>query len=261
MIAAERRNRIKEMLLKHKSVKASDLVDQFNVSEETIRRDLSQLEQEGILKKNYGGAILADKFQQDTLILPIRQRQRQFFEEKELIGKGAAELVQPGQTLILDAGSTTWHAIREMEKVKDLTVITNALNIAEECTRNESISVYLLGGKLRRRSLSTVGPQAELELQKYIADYAFIGTSGISLRQGITSSDLYEAEVKKAMISAGQKSVVLADHSKFQKLGLTSFCHFKDVDILITSDKADEQILKEIEKAGVEIIVVQTNDE
>ncbi|MFS0613452.1 DeoR/GlpR family DNA-binding transcription regulator [Lederbergia ruris] len=259
MIAAERRNRIKELLLENKSVKASDLVKQFNVSEETIRRDLSQLEQEGILEKNYGGAVLAEKFQKDTLILPIRQRQRQFFEEKQQIGKCASKLVQANQTIILDAGSTTWHAIREMEKTNDLTIITNALNIAEECTRNDTISVYLLGGKLRRRSLSVVGPQAEMELQKYNADYAFIGTSGISLKQGITSSDLYEAEMKKAMISAGQKSVVLADHSKFQKLGLTSFCHFKDVDILITSDLADEKMLYEVEKAGVEIIVVSAN--
>jgi DeoR/GlpR family transcriptional regulator of sugar metabolism len=257
MIAAERRKTIKELLFKNNSVKVSDLVKQFNVSEETIRRDLNQLEKEGFLEKNYGGAILVEK-QVNHTILPIQERHQQFYSEKELIGKKAAELIQPEQTIILDAGTTTWHVSRGLENAGKLTIITNAMNIAEECTRNEAASIYLLGGKLRRNSLSTVGPQAETELKKYNANYVFLGTSGISLRQGFTSSDLYEAEMKKAMVSAGSKRVVLADHSKLQKAGLTSFCDFNDVDIFITSDLADEKILYEIEKAGVEVIVVST---
>lgn len=260
VIAAERRNRIKELLLKNKSVKVTDLAKQYNVSEETIRRDLGQLEEAGVLKKNYGGAILADELKTSDFILPIQQRQHRFYQEKESIGNRAAQLIKPEQTIILDAGSTTWHVMKSLKEIDKLMVITNAMNIAEECTRNESTSIYFLGGKLRRNSLSTVGPQAEMELQKYNADYVFLGTSGISLRQGFTTSDLYEAEMKKAMISAGQKSVVLADHSKLQKAGLTSFCHFEEVDIFITSDKADEKILYDIEKTGVEVIVVPTND-
>ncbi|MFC0472107.1 DeoR/GlpR family DNA-binding transcription regulator [Halalkalibacter kiskunsagensis] len=260
MIAVERRNMIKELLLKNRSVKVSELVKQFNVSEETIRRDLHQFEQEGFVQKNYGGAILVDELHRNDSILPIQQRKSQFYQEKQLIGKRAAQLVEPEQTLILDAGSTTWHVASGLEGINNLMVITNAMNIAEACTRNDSTSIYLLGGKLRRNSLSTVGPQAEIELKKYNADYVFLGTSGISLRQGFTSSDLYEAEMKKAMVSAGQKIVVLADHSKLQKAGLTSFCHFDQVDLFITSDMADEKILYEIEKIGVEIIVVSTSE-
>ncbi|WP_077328984.1 DeoR/GlpR family DNA-binding transcription regulator [Virgibacillus siamensis] len=261
MIAAERRNTIKNQLLKNNSVKVSDLVNQFNVSEETIRRDLNQLEKEGFLEKNYGGAILVNKQTHNPIVLPLQDRHQQFFKEKELIGKKAAELIEEDQTIILDAGTTTWHVTTELAEKGNLTIITNAMNIAEKCTKNEIADIYLLGGKLRRNSLSTVGPQAEAELKKYNANYVFLGTSGISFRQGFTSSDLYEAEMKKAMVSAGHKRVVLADHSKLQKAGLTSFCTFEDIDIFITSDLADKQILDNIAKAGVEVIVVSTDEE
>ncbi len=261
MIATERRNIIKELLFKNNSVKVAELVNQFNVSEETIRRDLNQLENEGYLEKYYGGAILAKKYQSNPLVMPIHERQQHFYNEKALIGKKAAELIQSEQTIILDAGTTTWHVSSGIADKERLTIITNAMNIAEQCTKSESASIYLLGGKLRRNSLSTVGPQAEAELKKYNADYVFLGASGVSLKQGFTSSDLYEAEMKKAMVSAGQKRVVLADHSKLQKTGLTTFCNFNDIDIFITSDLADKQALDVIKKTGIEVIVVPTNEE
>ncbi|GAB2566698.1 DeoR/GlpR family DNA-binding transcription regulator [Gracilibacillus alcaliphilus] len=256
MLAIERRNKIKKILIDKKSIRVTDLVKEFNVSEETIRRDLNQLETEGFLKKNYGGAILVDEFLSSAPILPIQKRKEKFFEEKQLIGKAAGKLIQDNQTIIIDAGSTTWHVASESTHKENLKVITNAMNIAEECTKNQSASIYLLGGKLRRNSLSTVGPQAEEELKKYNANYVFLGTSGVSLRQGITSSDLYEAEMKKAMVSAGEKIVVLADHSKFANAGLTSFCDFEKVDILITSDLVSAQVLEEVRQKGVEVIVV-----
>ncbi|MDQ0972541.1 DeoR/GlpR family transcriptional regulator of sugar metabolism [Neobacillus niacini] len=255
MIVAERRKVIKELLLKNKSVKVSALVELLNVSEETIRRDLLQLEKEGIAEKNYGGAILAEDADNVPVILPVDQRKLQYSLEKDLIGRAAAKLVKEGQIIILDAGSTTWYIAKNLPLNANLTVITNAINIAEECSKDETDSIYLLGGKLRRNSMSLVGPQVETELKKYNADFVFLGTSGISLRQGFTSSDLYEAEIKRGMVSAGQKIVVVADHSKLEKAGLTSFCNFEEVDIFITTDLADKEILQEIEKSGVTVIV------
>ncbi|WP_244852196.1 DeoR/GlpR family DNA-binding transcription regulator [Bacillus sp. J14TS2] len=253
----ERRNKIKEIVRSKKSVKVSELVHLFKVSEETIRRDLNQIEKDGLIQKNYGGAILLEDIDQPMdFILPVQQRKRQFLTEKNEIGRRAAELVQEGQIVILDAGTTTWCTVKNLHQLKDLTIISNALNVVEECSKNGDSSIYLLGGKLRRHSMSLVGPQIESELEKYSANYVFLGTSGFSLRQGFMSSDLYEAEIKRAMVSAGEKIVLLADHSKFQKVGLTSFCHLKDIDILITSDLVDEQILKEIRDAGVEVIAV-----
>jgi DeoR/GlpR family transcriptional regulator of sugar metabolism len=261
MIVAERRKVIKELLIKNKSVKVSDLVELLHVSEETIRRDLTQLGKEGIAEKNYGGAILIEEEQNHSLIPPVNKRKLQYSREKDSIGKAAAQLVNVGQIVIFDAGSTNWYVAKNLPINSHLTIISNAIDVAEECSKDETASIYLLGGKLRRNSMSLVGPQAEIELQNYNADYVFLGTSGISLRHGFTSSDLYEAEIKRAMVSSGQKIVVVADHSKLQKAGLTSFCNFDETDIFITSELADKEILKEIEKRGVQVIVAPVSED
>ncbi|WP_299088737.1 DeoR/GlpR family DNA-binding transcription regulator [uncultured Metabacillus sp.] len=255
MIVAERRKMIREKLIKNKSVKVSELVELLHVSEETIRRDLAQLEKEGIAEKNYGGAILIEEPLSQSIILPVDERTQQFSKEKEAIGKAAAQLVKEGQIIILDAGSTTWYVAKNLPESGNLTVITNAMNVAEECSKDDSASIYLLGGKLRKNSMSLVGPQAEIELQNYNADYVFLGTSGISLRQGFTSSDLYEANMKKAMVRAGQKIVVVADHSKLQKAGLTTFCQFEETNIFITSELANKEMIKEFKNRGIEVII------
>jgi DeoR/GlpR family transcriptional regulator of sugar metabolism len=262
VIVVQRRSKIKEILLQEGSVKVSDLVQRFDVSEETIRRDLNQLEREGLIKKNYGGGVLIEELKSAmSFIPPVQQRKFQFIKEKDAIGKGAAELVKEGSILILDAGSTTWCVARNMRHLEKYTVVTNSLDIAQECSQTEGSSVFMIGGKLIKKSMSLVGPQWEIELQKYNADFVFLGTSGISLRKGFTSSDIYEAEVKKAMISAGQKIVILADYTKFERQGLISFSSFQDVDILITSDLTDKVILSEIEKQGVRIIICHTDDD
>jgi DeoR/GlpR family transcriptional regulator of sugar metabolism len=253
MIVAERRNKIKEILLNKRSIKVSDLVQEFLVSEETIRRDLHQLEKDGIIKKNYGGAMLIEELNKYDQ-LSVEQRQYQYHEEKDSLGKAAAQLVQDEQIIILDAGSTTSYVTKHLHHVKDLMVISNALNVIDECSKNDT-DVYVLGGKLRKNNMSMVGPQTEAELKNYNADFVFLGTSGISVKKGFTSSDLYEAEIKRAMVSAGKKIVLLADHSKFEKAGLISFCHFEDVDVLVTSERVDRNILKKIEQAGVEVII------
>ncbi|MBS4222929.1 DeoR/GlpR family DNA-binding transcription regulator [Lederbergia citrea] len=260
MILAERRRVIRDLLKKNKSVKVSGLVELLHVSEETIRRDLAQLEKEGIAEKNYGGAILIEETPNSQIILPVDERKFQYAAEKNVIGETAAQLVNKGQIVIIDAGSTTWHVAKNFADQANLTLISNAIDVAEECSKDETASIYLLGGKLRRNSMSLVGPQAEVELQNYNADFVFLGTSGISLRHGFTSSDLYEAEIKRAMVSAGKKIVVVADHSKFEKAGLTSFCSFEQTDILITSDRADQDVLSEIKKRGVEVIIAPVKE-
>ncbi|TJY41348.1 DeoR/GlpR transcriptional regulator [Cohnella pontilimi] len=257
MLVVQRRNQIKEMVLTERSVKVADLVKEFNVSEETIRRDLNQLEREGIIQKNYGGAVLTDEFVNGmTAIPPVQQRKFQFFEEKDAIARHAASYVSANQVVILDSGSTTWCVARHLKSVPNLMVVTNGMDVAEESSQNEGASVFVIGGKLINKSMSLVGPQAEFELQKYNAHFAFLGTSGISQRKGFTSSDLYEAEVKRAMIAAGQKVAIVADHSKFEKHGLISFSSFQDVDILITSTLADPRILDDIRQTGVEVVQV-----
>ncbi|TLS52936.1 DeoR/GlpR transcriptional regulator [Paenibacillus antri] len=256
MFVAQRRRKIKELLIQERSVKVADLVKTFSVSEETIRRDLSQLEREGILRKDYGGAILVEDFR-DSLssVPPVQHRVQYFTEEKEAIAEAAASLVGPGDIVVMDAGSTTLCLAKHLGGIDALTVLTNGMNVAEQCSQNENANVFVIGGKLIRKSMSLVGSQAEGELRKYNADIAFLGASGVSTNRGFGSFDLYEAEMKKAMVAAGRKVVILADHSKFEKQALISFASFKDVDVLITSDLVDPHLLRSIEQAGVRVIV------
>lgn len=256
MSADERRKTIRQQVLSQGRVRIADLIQEFQVSEETIRRDLSILEAEGLVKRNYGGAVL-DEFHEN--VPPVHQRESIYFEEKNEIGKKAAELVGANQIVILDAGTTTWCVARHLRSVPDLTIVTNGINVAEECSKNDRASIYVVGGMLFKRAMSLVGPKVQEELQHYSASYVFLGTTGISLQKGFMTSDLYEAEAKRAMLKAGHKVVIVADHSKFEKHGLTSFAAFEEVDLLITSDRADSGILREIEKLGVEVIVCSTH--
>lgn len=256
MIVIERRNKIKEILLDQRSVKVSELASRFNVSEETIRRDLTALEKEGLVKKNYGGAVLVeDLIDAMRTIPPVHQRKMHLFEEKDAIGKMAASLVEPGQRVLIDAGSTTWCLARHLKATPGLTVVTNGVNIADELSRGEEQEIFVIGGKLVKRSMSTVGPQAEAEIRKYNAHIAFLGTSGISLTQGFTSSDIFEAEMKKAMVASADRVAIVADHTKFTRSGLLAFCSFADVDYLITSKLVDAGDLKEIMRFGVQVLL------
>ena len=138
MSARERNLEIKQLLVEQEHVKVADLVKKYNVSEETIRRDLQKLEQDGVAKKVYGGATLIKSNEPDDKILPIHERKNRFYDEKKKIGEAAAKLVSSEQTLIIDAGSTTWHLANQLSDIDRLIVITNAINIAEECSKNES---------------------------------------------------------------------------------------------------------------------------
>ena len=256
MFVAQRRHKIKERLIQQRSVKVAELVKEFGVSEETIRRDLSQLEREGILRKDYGGAMLVEDLQLSLAsVPPVQHRAQHFTEEKERIAEAAASLVAPGSIVVMDAGSTTLCLAKHVGAIDGLTVLTNGMNVAEQCSQNDNANVFVIGGKLIRKSMSLVGSQAEWELRKYNADIAFLGASGVSTNRGFGSFDLYEAEMKKAMVAAGRKVVILADHSKFEKQALISFATFKDVDVLITSDLVDPHTLRSIEQAGIRTIV------
>ncbi len=256
MIVIERRNKIKEILLEERSVKVNELAALFDVSEETIRRDLTALEKEGLVKKNYGGAVLVeDLIDAMRTIPPVHQRKMHLFEEKDAIGKQAASLVQPGERILIDAGSTTWCLARHLKSTPGLTVVTNGVNIVDELSRGEDQEIFMIGGKLIKRSMSMVGPQAEAEIRKYNAHIAFLGTSGVSLSQGFTSSDIFEAEMKKAMVASAEKVAIVADHTKFTRSGLLAFCSLTEVDYLITSKLADAGYLKEIMRAGVQVIL------
>jgi len=254
MFAEERRHRIKEILLREGSVRVADLIVVFNVSDETIRRDLDQLADEGIVQRSHGGAVLADNVRTAiAAIPPVQQRTLELSAEKDSIGRAAAALVEDGQMVIIDAGSTTWNVARHLRTCRDVTVITNSLVVAQECAKNPNLSIHMTGGRLIPRSMCLVGPQAETELRRYHAHISILGATGISLDKGFACTDIFEAETKRAMAESAARVVVVADHSKLQKRGLVSFASLDDVDLLITSALAEPATVAEFKARGVAV--------
>ncbi|WAM31347.1 DeoR/GlpR family DNA-binding transcription regulator [Caldicellulosiruptor naganoensis] len=253
MLSATRRQKIKEILMEKKSVTVTELCNIFNVSDETIRRDLKKLEQEGIIEKNYGGAILKEGF---TIVPPISQRAKEFIEEKEKIAKEAVKRIKEGMIVILDTGTTTQQIARNLKTAQNITVITNSVNIINELVTNSNINLFLVGGKVKSSNFSIVGPEAQKSFMQFSADIAFIGTSGISLEKGLTTSDIFEAEVKKAMIESSREVIVVADSSKFLKNAMVSFCSLNKITEIITSGEIDKDLIEKFRQKGVKLTIV-----
>lgn len=253
MLSATRRQKIKEILMEKKSVTVTELCNIFNVSDETIRRDLKKLEQEGLIEKNYGGAILKEGV---SLVPPISQRSKEFIQEKERIAIEAINRIKEGMVVILDTGTTTQQIARKLKSFQHITVITNGINIINELITNNSINLFLVGGKVKNSNFSTVGPEAQKAFLQFSADIAFIGTSGISLEKGLTTSDVFEAEVKRAMIDSSKEVIVVADSSKFKKNAMVSFATLSKVSEIITAGEISSELVENFRQKGVKITVV-----
>jgi len=253
LIPAERRNRIIELLQRQGSVRVSDLSNLLNVSEITIRRDLDFLEQEGFLERTHGGAILSRRMRVEPL---YTQKYKIHLEEKRKIGAKAATLVDPGETIFINSGSTTLQIFRHLAG-KNVRVITSNVGAPAEC-QGLDVDLVLIGGAYRERSHSLVGPLAMLSLRQVYASKCFIGVDGISIKYGLTTPIFEEAEVARTMIERTRgKVVVVADHSK---LGMVADCVIAPidaVDILVVDAGADEEYQRELENAGVQIVIAE----
>ncbi|MFZ5816498.1 MAG: DeoR/GlpR family DNA-binding transcription regulator [Bacillota bacterium] len=255
VIAAARRLQISQIVAQEGQVRVADLVERFQVSDETIRRDLAELEAQGLVERNYGGAVLKSRNGVGPLLPPLEERQTTHQAEKEQIGRLGAGLVRPGNVVILDAGSTTRQVARFLTTIPRLTVITNDLAIADEMRTAEDIRVLVTGGYLKPRSRSLIGPEAVSFLQRYHADILFLGASGISLDRGLTASDMFEAEVKTTMLRAARLAVLAVDHSKFGRTHLASFAPVSGVNTIITDGAAPADMVAALRGMGVEVLL------
>jgi DeoR/GlpR family transcriptional regulator of sugar metabolism len=240
MIAAQRKNKIKEIILTEGSAKIDHLSELFEVSEETIRRDLSELEKSGYVKKNYGGAVAVKELQRIiNNVPPVQQRKFNNLKEKEEIGRQAAQLVKEDMRLFIDAGSTTWSVLRYLNNIKKLSVVTNSVDVAYECADKNEWDIYVMGGQLLIKSMCTVGTEVEKQLDNINVDIAFLGISGVHENGSLTSSNLFEANIKRKVINIADRVVLAADHTKFGISFLHTFGRIDDIDIVITSDLLD----------------------
>lgn len=199
---------IRDYLRTHKDIRISELNGILDVSESTIRRDIKDLADEGFLKELYGSVVLLEKNQPDTF---LKERLEQNIEAKKAIGEKAAAMISDGDFIYIDAGSTTFHMIKYITS-KNLTVVTNGHNIAEELLKYE-IPCILLGGELKSLTMAVVGEIALENVRHYNFDIAFMGTNGIS-KAGYSTPDIKEGTLKKRVIEHSRKRYVLSDRTK-----------------------------------------------
>jgi DeoR family transcriptional regulator of aga operon len=249
-----RRKEILQLLSNNGQVLVDSLSRQFKVSEVTIRNDLDQLEKKNLLIRARGGAI---KFETSVgLDQRLADKHRINHSEKARIGKHASLLVNEGDTIIIDSGSTTAEMVKNLPDFQDLTVITNALNIANQLVNKSNINMIIPGGYLRKNMLSLVGPQSEKSLRNFNVDKAFLGVDGFDTKSGIFTPSVEEARLNEIMIEVSKEVILLADSSKFKRRSFAFICSINDIDKVITDDKITSEDKKRLQDAGVEVIIV-----
>jgi DeoR/GlpR family transcriptional regulator of sugar metabolism len=227
------------------------LAKEFNVHEATIRRDLAEIEQEGLLKRTHGGVIVDQGGNREAL---FSERAMDELDQKSRIGKKAAELVEDGDHIILDSGTTTLHIARHLAHRSNITVVTNDINIASELKDSKGISVIVTGGTLYHTSYMLNGMFTDHVLSTLHVQKAFIGTPAIHPKYGLTHPEAQLVPTKQGMIRAAQEIIVVADHTKIGKASLHTVCPVKDIHMFITGTEAAEAQVKLFEKAGIRVI-------
>lgn len=237
MLAITRKNIIKDIILEKKNVTVTELSEQFEVTEETIRRDLKQLEKEGFLTRTYGGAFIQSGVQNDV---DISLREAAFLESKQLIGKKCAELIHNGDTIFLDA-STTAAYIAKNVKDKRLTVVTNSFIIIDVLKDCPDIHLVVIGGVYSARSKAFNGRAAVAALKDYFFDKAFMSCRSLSMEHGITDSNEDTALIRQTLVNMSNELYLVADFSKFDKTSFLHICDFKDIHGVVSDyDFSDE---------------------
>lgn len=253
MLNEERRRGILAVLQRDKRVLVTDLAQQFQTSQVTIRKDLDALHVRGLIQRTHGGALPAhDGALQDP---SLREKERLHRKEKVRIAAAAARLVSEGHVVILDSGTTTTEIARALRHLQNVTVITNAVNIAAELA-SSSIDVILTGGAVRKNSFSLVGPIAEETLRRLSADILFLGVDGFDVQHGLTTPNLPEAKVNRIMTEIAKRTVAVCDSSKFGHRSLSLIVPPASVHQVITDKEISKSDLQALKKAGVEVTLV-----
>lgn len=251
MFAPERQQAILDLARAEGRVDVLGLAARFDVTPETIRRDLSALEGRRLLRRTHGGAVPVERLDFEP---GLADRETRLVEEKRRIAVAAlAELPEEG-TVLLDAGTTTAALARLIPADRELTVVTNGLTVAVALVAHPQVTVHVLGGRVRGRTMAAVDDWAKRCLSEVFVDVAFIGTNGVSPGRGLTTPDLAEAAVKAAMIAAARRTVVLADYTKFHADHFARFGDLADVDVLITDTAVDADLVAEVESAGPKVV-------
>lgn len=253
MLIEERRRAILQTLTRDGRVLVADLARQFETSEVTIRKDLESLHGHGLVHRTHGGALPA---QEGALEDPtLHEKEKLHRKEKLRIAAAAARIVEEGQVIILDSGTTTTAIARALRNFRNLTIVTNAVNIAAELS-GTAVEVILTGGTLRTNSFSLVGPIAEETLHRLNGDILFLGVDGFDVHYGLSTPNLLEAKVNRVMVEVAKRTVAVCDSSKFGRRSLSLIAPPKALHQIITDRDIPRSDLRTLKKAGIEVTLV-----
>lgn len=251
MYAQERQQAIVERARAEGRADVADLAADFDVTTETVRRDLTVLERQGLLRRVHGGAIPVERLGFEP---GLADRDAVSTAEKERIAKAALAEVPDEGSILLDAGTTTARLAEVLPHDRELTVVTNAVPLVASLAVRPRVTVLLLGGKVRGRTMATVEDWTLRALADTYVDVAFLGTNGMSPERGLTTPDIGEAAVKRAMIRAARRVVVLADHTKAGNDHLARFGDLSDVDVIVSDGRLDGEFGEQLGAAGPRVV-------
>jgi DeoR family transcriptional regulator of aga operon len=252
MTLTERHQHIINKLKKEGKVTVVDLCNELNVSSVTIRKDLKLLEDKHLVYRTHGGGTMANPY---TVDRPVNEKEKIRAGEKWRIGEAAAALIEPNDSILIASGTTVLSLARNLKPNGNLTVITAALNVALELINQPQIEVIQLGGILRKSSSSVTGNYAEKILDDFSCSKLFLGVDGIDPEFGLTTTNLMEAQLNRKMIATAQKTIVLADSSKFGKRGFGKICGLEDIEQVITDPHISDHMVKTLQGLGIEVTI------
>jgi DeoR/GlpR family transcriptional regulator of sugar metabolism len=252
---AERRSEILAIVQKKGGITIDQICEHFNVSEMTARRDLQELDREGLLRRVHGGGVNAFGRSYEP---PYQSRSQVNIEMKRAIGHKAAQLINDGDSIALDIGTTTFEIACALKNRRNLTVVTASLPIAYELISNQSLGkdlrLILTGGIIRAGELSMIGHISENTYSEIHVDKAFIGIGGISLEDGLTEYNLEDSLVKRSLIKTARQIIVVADASKFGRTTFASVCSLSVIDTIVTDPSVAKTMLQSLRQAGIQIV-------
>ncbi|HEX4040036.1 MAG TPA: transcriptional repressor AgaR [Acidobacteriaceae bacterium] len=253
MLIDERRQHILELVQKQGRVLVGELSRSLQISQITIRKDLDYLQSRGLIHRSHGGAL---RLQSGALFDPtLNEKQMQHSEEKQRIAHAAVKMVEEGQCVLLDSGTTTTAVAQQLKQFSRLTVITNGVNIATELAGTD-FEVILIGGSLRKNSFSLVGPLAEDVLEQMHADILFLGVDGFDLDAGLTTPNFLESRVNRAMVHAARQVVAVCDSSKFNRRSLSRIVPASAIHCIITDRNLPTEIAESLRLQNINVVLV-----
>jgi DeoR/GlpR family transcriptional regulator of sugar metabolism len=252
MLTEKRHEDLLRLLQEQEVVQVAEAAQRFKVSMQTVRRDFKELQSQGLLRKVRGGAMLLPSRSQEPL---YTARAVSMLAEKQAIAEAAASLIQDGESIFLDLGTTTLEVAKRLDQHRSLTVVTNSIKIAQILVDSPGILVYLTGGQLRAGEHSLSGIWTQQSLNSVYVDKAIVGAGGLAIDTGLTDFHMEEAAIRRMMIQRANQAIVVADSTKLGMTALVSVVPLQEIDVLVTDVGIDPEWLSALQTAGVEVIV------